>query len=306
MFKKHLKVIRANVISIKLYYIPICFCLTWVCVPGSVHAAEPAVDAENSVATKVDDTGKVKNETQWTMGLGLGAFNYQYYPGAKESNKILLPAPYFTYRSPKFEVDRGIKSFLYNTEKIIIDVSADFGLPVNSDDTVARRGMPNLDFVLQLGPSFEFMLNDKRKNYFDARFEIPVRVAFTVDFGNPQHIGYLVEPRFTLAHRRTSETGLTHKATMGLKFATQDYHAYYYDVAPAFVTPARSEYKSDAGFGGSFVNYRISYKTSDFIYWAFIRYQSLRGAEFENSPLVLQNDYYLLGVGFAWIFASSL
>jgi outer membrane scaffolding protein for murein synthesis (MipA/OmpV family) len=246
-----------------------------------------------------------EDQAQWTMGLGLGMFSYQYYPGAKESRQIFLPAPYFTYRSPRFEVDRGIKSFIYNSEKIIIDVSADFGVPVNSDDTIARRGMPDLDFVLQLGPSLEFMLNDKRKNYFDARFEIPVRVAFTIDIGNMQHIGYLVEPRFTLAHRRTSATGLTHKATMGLKFATQDYHAYYYDVAAEFVTPERFEYKSDAGFGGSFVNYRLSYKTSDFIYWAFVRYQSLRGAEFENSPLVLQNDYYFLGVGFAWIFASS-
>ena len=115
---------------------------------------------------------------------------------------------------------------------------------------------------------------------------IPLRVAFTVDIGNMQHIGYLVEPRFTLAHRRTSATGLTHKATMGLKFATRDYHAYYYDVAPEFATPVRSEYESDAGFGGSFINYRISYKTSDFIYWAFIRYQSLRGAEFESSTTI--------------------
>lgn len=293
-------------IAIKLYYIPILYCLTWICVPGSACAAEPVADNEKSLAIKEGQAETAESKTQWTMGLGLGMFNYQFYPGAKESRQIFLPAPYFTYRSPRFEVDRGIKSFIYNSEEIIIDVSADFGLPVNSDDTIARRGMPDLDFVLQLGPSFEFMLNDKRKNYFDARFEIPLRVAFTVDIGNMQHIGYLVEPRFTLAHRRTSETGLTHKATIGVKFATQDYHAYYYDVAPELATAVRPEYKSDAGFGGSFVNYRISYKTSDFIYWAFIRYQSLRGAEFESSPLVLQNDYYFLGVGFAWIFASSL
>ena len=286
---------------------PILLFLTWFFVIGSVHAAEPVTvvepdDSNNTVAA----AGTKKSDTQWALGLGLGTFNYHYYPGARERNQVFLPAPYFTYRSPKFEVDRGIKSFIYHSEEIVIDLSADFGLPVSSDDTVARKGMPDLDFVLQLGPSFEFMLNDRYKNYFDARFEIPARVAFTVDFGSVQNIGYLVEPRFTFSHRRSTQTGLSHKATMGLKFATQDYHAYYYDVAPEFVTPQRSEFKSDAGFGGSFVNYRLSYKTSDFIYWAFIRYQSLRGAEFENSPLVLQNDYYFLGLGFAWIFASSI
>ena len=165
--------------------------------------------------------------------------------------------------------------------------------------------MPDLDFVLQFGPSLEFLLNDRKKDYFDARFEIPVRIAFATDLSYIDSIGYLVEPRFTFKHERSANTGLSHKATLGLKFASQEFNAYYYDVAPEFATPAREEYRSSAGFGGSFINYRLSYKTDGFIYWAFARYQSLRGAEFEGSPLVLQNDYYFLGVGFAWIFANS-
>lgn len=166
--------------------------------------------------------------------------------------------------------------------------------------------MPDLDFMLQIGPSLEFKLNDRSKSYFDARFEIPVRVAFVTDLPNVDHIGYLVEPRFSFDHRRSSNAPVAHKTTIGIKFATQDFHAYYYDVAPEYATPARPAYKSDAGFGGSFIKYRISYKTNDFIYWMFLRYQSLRGAEFEDSPLVLKNDYYFVGAGFSWIFASSL
>ncbi|NOQ88846.1 MAG: hypothetical protein GQ550_07965 [Gammaproteobacteria bacterium] len=262
--------------------------------------------ARVSVVAETNQDGFKADKTEWTMGAGLGVFDYHLYPGAKQSNQLILPVPYFTFRSPKFEIDRGIKSFLYNSEDIVIDISADFGLPVDSDETLARKGMPDLDFVLQLGPSLEFMLNDKKSNYFDMRFEIPVRVAFAVDIGNVQNIGYLVEPRFSFNHRRLSRTGLSHKATIGLKFATQDFHAYYYDVAPEFATATRAQYKSEAGFGGSFAKYRISWKTDDFVYWAFVRYQSLRGAEFEDSPLVLQNDYYFLGVGFAWIFAQSL
>ena len=246
------------------------------------------------------------DKTEWSMGLGIGAFDYLLYPGAVESNRFILPVPYFTYRSPKFEVDRGFRSFMYDSEKIAIDISADFGLPVDSDDTRARKGMPDLDFMLQIGPSLEFKLNDRSKSYFDARFEIPVRVAFVTDLPNVDHIGYLVEPRFSFDHRRSSNAPVAHKTTIGLKFATQDFHAYYYDVAPEYATPARSAYKSDAGFGGSFIKYRISYKTNDFIYWMFLRYQSLRGAEFEDSPLVLKNDYYFVGAGFSWIFASSL
>lgn len=246
-----------------------------------------------------------KSSAQWAMGAGLGIFDFNLYPGARQTRKIILPVPYFTYRSKKFEVDRGIKSFLYHSEEIVLDISMDFGLSVDSDDTQARVGMPDLNFTLQVGPSIEFLLNDRKVDYFDVRFEIPLRVAIETGFPDINNIGYVVEPRFSLNHRRSERTGISQKATLGLKFATQDFHAYYYDVAPAFVTGDRPAYESRGGFGGGFAKYRISYKSEDFIYWAFMRYQSLRGAVFEDSPLVLQSDYYLVGVGFSWIFASS-
>ena len=49
---------------------------------------------------------------QWNLGIGAGAFRYHLYPGAKQTADLVLPAPYFTYRSPKLEIDRGIRSFL--------------------------------------------------------------------------------------------------------------------------------------------------------------------------------------------------
>jgi len=247
-----------------------------------------------------------KDNTEWVLGVGLGVFDYKLYPGAKESNRLLLPVPYFTFRSSKFEIDRGINFFLYHSEKIVVDISADFGLPVDSDDTRARQNMPDLDFMFQLGPSFEFLLNDKNNHYFDVRFEVPFRVAVVSDFRSAERVGYLVEPRLSFNHRRSGKIGLAHKATIGLKYATQDLNAYYYDVAAEFVTAERAEFSSDAGFGGSFVKYRASYRSDDFVYWTFFRYQSLRGAEFEDSPLVLQKSYSFVGIGFSWLFAASM
>lgn len=294
------------------------FSLTWFFVSSSVCAAELSIDriadvtAEIVVDEKVDktkvisDQNNTEQKAEWVMGVGLGVFDYHLYPGAKETKRWVLPVPYFTFRSPGFEIDRGIKSFLYNSKTVVLDISADFGLPVDSDDTQARQGMPDLDFSLQLGPSVEFLLNDKDSNYFDIRFEIPLRGAFTLASRNVEQIGYLIEPRISFNHRRLAKTGFSQKGTIGLKFATQDYHAYYYDVVEEFSTAARSAFESDAGFGGSFAKYRLSYKTSDFVYWSFIRFQSLHGAVFENSPLVVQKDYYFIGVGFSWIFAHSL
>lgn len=240
------------------------------------------------------------------MGVGLGVFDYHLYPGAKNTEQLFLPLPYFTYRSDRFEIDRGIKSFIYNSEEIVIDVSADFGLPVDSDESHARKGMPDLDFMLQLGPSVEFLLNDRTKDYFDARFEIPLRVAVAIDFLELENIGYIIEPRFSFNHRRLAKKGISQKITAGLKFATRDFHAYYYDVAPEFSTIDRPAFNSDGGFGGAFARYRISYKIDDFVYWVFLRYQSLHGTEFEQSPLVVKKDYAFVGFGFSWIFASNI
>jgi len=274
----------------------------------NVPVAPAYGDVENTLETAVKsypgDITLVR--PQWDLGIGAGAFRYYLYPGAKQTADLVLPAPYFTYRSPKLEIDRGIRGFLYRSETTVLDISADFGLPVDSDDAVARKGMPDLDLMLQIGPSIEFLLNDARRSYFDIRFEVPIRLAFVSDFSYVDSIGYLIEPRFSFNHRRIARTGLSHKTTVGLKFATDDFHAYYYDVAAEYVTASRAEYHSDGGFGGSFINYRISYKSKGFVYWLLLRYQSLRGAEFEDSPLVIQNDYFFAGVGFAWIFASSL
>jgi outer membrane scaffolding protein for murein synthesis (MipA/OmpV family) len=267
----------------------------------------PALFFVSSASVLAGEIKKNDDENvEWALGLGLGVFEYNLYPGSKATNRLILPAPYFTYLSSRFEIDRGIKSFIYHSNIIVIDISADFLLPVDSDDTEVRKGMPDLDFMLQAGPSLEFKLNDKNKNYFEARFEIPLRLAFTTSFSSVENIGYLIEPRFSFDHQRSSKTGLSHKATMGLKFATQDFHAYYYDVAPEFATAMRPEYNSDAGYGGSFFNYRVTYKTGGLVYWMFLRYQSLRGAEFEDSPLVEKLDYSLIGFGFSWIFAGNL
>jgi MipA family protein len=269
-----------------------------------IYPALLFVSGSTAMASEVvkDDDENV----EWALGLGLGAFEYNLYPGSKQTNGFVLPAPYFTYRSERFEVDRGIKSFIYHSNVIVIDISADFLLPVDSDDSAVRKGMPDLDFMLQIGPSLEFKLNDSSKEYFDIRFELPLRAAFATDIHSAENIGYLIEPRFSFDHKRSSTTGLSHKATLGFKFATQQYYSYYYDVAPEYVTADRPAYHSSAGFGGSFFDYRITYKKSDFVYWMFWRYQSLRGAEFEDSPLVEKQDYHLVGVGFSWIFAGNL
>ena len=55
-----------------------------------------------------------------------------------------------------------------------------------------------------------------------------------------------------------------------------------------------------------FIDVLANWRTTNLIYFAFVRYQNLTGAEFENSPLVEQNDYFFMGIGVTWVFARHL
>ena len=95
------------------------------------------------------------------------------------------------------------------------------------------------------------------------------------------------------------------RLTVGVKYATRDYHAYYYDVDPVFSTATRPAYVSSKGYGGAFTELGASWREGNWVGWTFMRYQNLKGAVFEDSPLVEDKNYYLLGLGFSWVFAQN-
>lgn len=248
----------------------------------------------------------ISQETEWQVGAGLAAINLGLYPGSSQKKTYVLPIPYFTLVTESLEIGRGIRGFLFKSEDVVLDISADFGIPVDSEDSRVRAGMPDLDTVLQLGPSLEFLLTELKRDKLDVRFELPLRSAISTDLKDTRNEGWLLEPRFSIEKRRLHKSGLAMKFTVGLKYATQDFHAYYYDVDPKFSNATRPAYASEKGYGGSFVKLRASWREGYWIWWTLLRYQNLNGAVFEDSPLVEEKDYYMVGVGFAWVFAQNL
>ncbi len=250
--------------------------------------------------------GSIAAKTEWDLGMVLAAIELRLYPGSADSKQYLLPLPYFTLKSDWLEVDRGLRGFLMRTDRIRLDISADFGIPVDSDDSGIRKGMQDLDAVLQLGPSIEFVLNEVGPNNLDVRFEWPLRAAIATDGRSVSNEGWVMEPRLSIARRRLNKAGLNAKMTIGLKYATQDYHAYYYSVSSEFATLNRPAYEAEKGYGGWFMKLRASWRSGDWLYWTLLRYQNLNGAAIEQSPVVEDNDYYLIGFGLAWVFAQNL
>ena len=250
--------------------------------------------------------GESTGGSQWELGVGVTAMNIPFYPGSSQSKTYVFPIPHFLYRSEKLKIDTGvIDATLLKTPKTRFNISADFAVPVNSEDSDARAGMPDLDLVLQVGPSLEITLAGGRFKPSHLRLDLPVRAAVATDFGSAESVGWIFEPRLSYETRRPYKTGFAHLISAGLRFSTEELHQYYYNVDPEFVTPGRPQYDAPAGYSGLFVDYLANWRTTDLIFFALLRYQNLEGAAFEDSPLVEQKDYVLVGVGVTWVFAKN-
>lgn len=245
-------------------------------------------------------------EFRWEAGVGTLAANLPLYPGSSQTSSYVIPFPYLRIESEYLNIDQGVKSKLFKSSNLRFSLSGGLGVPVSSADSNIRRGMPDLDLVLQIGPSLDIVFDNDKTDAREWRMELPLRVAIATDFSHTQNIGWLLEPRLVYDSDRLRRAGWAYEFTAGMRFATDKYHAYYYDVDPQYATPVRPAFESSGGYSGLFTDLVASWRKNSLIYFAWVRYQYLGGSIYEDSPLVEEDNYLFVGVGLNWIFAESL
>jgi outer membrane scaffolding protein for murein synthesis (MipA/OmpV family) len=175
--------------------------------------------------------------------------------------------------------------------------------PVQNDRE--RSGMPDLRSTVEAGPSFDFHLfrSAERKVKLDLR--MPLRTAATVQ-SSPRIIGWTFSPRLNLDLRDPfGLPGWNLGLLAGPLFADRRYHDYFYSVAPQYATPARPEYSASGGYAGTQTLAALSKRYPKFWVGAYMRYDTLAGAAFVDSPLVQRKSYWTGGFGFAWMIRKS-
>jgi len=236
----------------------------------------------------------------WELGIGAGALRLPHYRGSDQSNEWLLPVPYVVYRGDIFKADReGARAVLLDAKRVEVDLSAALSAPTRSEDSDARRGMPDLAPTFELGPNVNWTLASGRGWKFDLR--LPVRAAFTIE-SNPQAIGWVAAPNLNVD---VEAGGWNVGLRAGPVYGSRRFHGYYYDVAPNQVTPTRPEYRASAGSGGADWTVGVSRRFERHWVGAFVRYDLLRGATFVDSPLVRQRHNLAFGIAVSWVFATS-
>jgi outer membrane scaffolding protein for murein synthesis (MipA/OmpV family) len=242
----------------------------------------------------------------WELGVGATALSFPDYRGSNQARGYLLPIPYVVYRGEILKADRdGIRSIFFNSESVEIHASAGASFPVDSKDNDARQGMPDLKPTAELGPAVDFTLWRSAAPGMKLTLRLPVRAGFTVE-RSPQYIGWVFSPRLNLD---IENVGGLPGWNLGLLtspvYGDDRFHSYFYSVPPAYATPSRPAYDARAGYGGTEFLAAMSKRFARYWVGAFVRYDVLTGAIFEDSPLVRTRGYFAAGIAVAWIFAES-
>ena len=242
----------------------------------------------------------------WEVGLGVSALQLPAYRGAAETRTDVLPVPYLVYRGEHFKADKdGVRGVLFDSDQFAVNLSLAASPPINSRDVKARAGMPDLNSSLELGPSIDIKLWQSSGHDAKLKLFLPVRAAMTLE-SDPKAIGWQFTPRMSLdVANPFDQRGWTLAVVAGPVFGSREQHDYFYGVAPQYATASRGAYEAKAGYAGLQVLSALWKRFPSFWLGGFVRFDDVRGAVFENSPLVTQKNGFSGGFAVTWVLRES-
>jgi outer membrane scaffolding protein for murein synthesis (MipA/OmpV family) len=236
----------------------------------------------------------------WELGAGLGGLRLPHYRGSEQSHEWLFPVPYLVYRGAIFVADEdGTRAVLLDTERVDFDISLGGSPPAESRDNRARAGMPDLRATVEIGPRVNLRL--ARGAGWKLELRVPVRIGFTLR--QPvRDLGFTATPVLNLdADVAGWDLGLQAGPIAG----SQRFHAYFYDVDPAYATVTRPAYRAGSGYAGWAATTSASRRLGPWWLAGYMRYDSVAGATFGGSALVTKRDNFAFGLTASWIFKIS-
>lgn len=258
---------------------------------GAENVQETSVsDGSDAEATPLN--APVDLRPKWEVGVALGSQYLADYRGSSEYGAKVLPVPFFVYRGDRLRVDRkGLRGDLLRSKAWEFNVSGEVSLSGGRDGNAKREGMPELDSAFEIGPSLNIALDG---NIIDDGWllRLPARAVFSAGSSGVGYVGYLINPKISYI-KDTGTNGWRFSGNVGATYASQDYHAYYYQVDTEFVLEDRPYYAAREGYSGTYFKSSLSRRLGSWRYGVSVRYDNISGTHFaENSPLVETDHYF--------------
>jgi outer membrane protein len=268
-------------------------------------SADKAADDEDvSQADNGQPTGRSRARLpKWELGIGGVVYTQPDYLGSDEYRLWTIPFPWIIYRGEVLRLSRdALQARLFRTDRVRIDLSASGRVPVNSSQNNRRRGMRDLSWVAELGPTLRILLDRSADGSRRLDIDIPVRAAVAVDTDRVSYEGIIVDPKLRY-RQRLYDWGFD--AQLGLEFADREYEEYIYGVDPKWATAERPAYRADGGYRGVRLATGAGRYFGSVYVGLFARYYNMMGAAHEDSPLVATDHAFVGGLALGWVWQSS-
>ncbi len=285
-------------------------------------ADRDAVSAQSSGLSTASRDGSAGNDESaaadeadelpalWELRLAGFGRSAPSYPGAEDADLTILPIPIPVYRGSFLRfgenLDQVARGEIAETKRLRLGIDLQFTFGEDSADIPVRTGMPDLDFMIELGPELEIRLTDRSPEEGELFLALQLRAGVSFDGVDPSSRGYLFNPEFE--YRRDGMFGGANLLSLRWQptWASEDYMDYYYEVAPAFATVDRPAYDASSGYLGSrftaaltrTINERLTFGVS-------VSYRVDGGAENEASPLFRKDTGAILQAALVWTLAES-
>lgn len=189
----------------------------------------------------------------------------------------------------------------------ILDFSASASATalVESDESDAREGMPDLDRTFDVGPALSLLLsNPARADSLWSRVALRTAVSLDTDDWDLTQRGWNLDAR--LRYQRPLRGDLLRLALeVGASMGDRTYLGYFYDVPATYATAERDAYRSDGGYAGARLGAGLSGVYGRWRWSLYGAYLNLSGTGFAGSPLLTSEHDFSLGATLGWMFWKS-
>lgn len=248
------------------------------------------------------------DEPLWEAGFVTAAFSGPAYPAADDETSAAFISPYVIYRGDVFSVgDEGaFRALAFANDRIEIDFSLGASLPANSEDDADRKGMPDLDFLFEIGPQLIWHVGHHDYDKWEGLFDVKLRARSVISLADFDTKGFLFEPSFVYELQSKTHRNLSWQADLELLYGNQRLNHYFFEVADAYDTPLRPVYSAEAGYIGAEIGLGLSYPVNNNLRF-FIggNVKLYNGATNQDSPLFKEDVAYSGGMVLIYSFYKS-
>ncbi|WP_165982588.1 MipA/OmpV family protein [Dankookia rubra] len=209
------------------------------------------------------------------------------YPAAGQSHARGVVLPWLIYRGELFRSDdRGLRGRLWRSRDLEFTLNANGAVGSRSRDNRAREGMPDLDWLGEIGPSLRWVTWRSAPGTTRLTLETPVRAVFSTDFSSVKYRGYVFAPELALERSGLGLPRSRARIGLGPVFASGGLMDYWYRVEERYSRPGRPAYDAASGYLG--LRLQFSYRvplTERISVSAGGRLENFSGASNAGSPL---------------------